>query len=205
MDPQTAYDQWAETYDAQPNPTRDLDAIVLAQEERAWSDLDVVEIGCGTGKNSAWLLPRVRSLVGLDVSEQMLAIAIEAVPDGTFLVADISEPWPLEDDSADLVVASLVLEHIEVLAPIMAEAARVLRRGGTLRISELHPDRQAGGSRAHFVDESGERVDIAAFVHPQAEVETAAAAAGFTSPVVSEPMGPEDDQARLIVYRFGLQ
>ena len=202
-DVRAAYDRWAETYDHDDNPTRDLDAAALRAEDLPWEELDVVELGCGTGKNSRWLLPRVRSLVGLDVSEHMLAVAIEHVPDGTFLLADVADPpWPVDDAAADVVLADLVLEHVADLGPVLGEAVRVLRPGGCLRISELHPDRQAAGGRARFVDEDGEQVEVAAFVHPRETVVAAAAAAGLVVERVDEPMGPGDDRPRLIVYRL---
>ena len=37
---------------------------------------NVLEIGCGTGKNTEWLIARADRLVGLDFSKNMLALAL---------------------------------------------------------------------------------------------------------------------------------
>ena len=50
-----AYDQWAETYDTDPNRTRELAGQVLRKIDLPVSGLEVVEIGCGTGRNTEWL------------------------------------------------------------------------------------------------------------------------------------------------------
>jgi hypothetical protein len=50
-----AYDQWARQYDNDHNTTRDLDARVLRDAPLRLDDRAVIELGCGTGKNTAWL------------------------------------------------------------------------------------------------------------------------------------------------------
>ena len=55
MSTQKLYDQWSATYDAVENPTRDLEKSAC---ETVLSDLAfsrVLELGGGTGKNTAWL------------------------------------------------------------------------------------------------------------------------------------------------------
>src|SRR5262245_18756872 len=77
-----AYDRWAATYDSDVNPTRDLDAEVLRRAGPPVEGRDVLEIGCGTGKNTRWLSERARSVVALDFSAGMVARARERVPAG---------------------------------------------------------------------------------------------------------------------------
>jgi ubiquinone/menaquinone biosynthesis C-methylase UbiE len=59
----------------------------------------------------------------------------------------------VDDASVDLVIGNLILEHVSNVAPIFAEAARVLRPGGVMYSCELHPYRQLRGGQAHFTDE----------------------------------------------------
>jgi len=66
----------------------------------------------------------------------------------TFAVADLTQPWPCEDQSIDLISCNLVLEHISDLSFIFAEGLRVLRDGGRFFVSELHPFRQYQGTQA---------------------------------------------------------
>lgn len=176
-----AYDAWSARYDADANATRDLDALVVRQARLPIAGRDVVELGAGTGKNSEWLAAGARSLVGLDFSPGMLALARERVqgPHVRFIEHDIRAPWPLDDGAADLVVGNLVLEHVEELLPVHREAARVLRPGGTLFLCELHPERQRRGGQAHFTDGAGAIVHVPAYRHTVAEYVNSGLAAGF--------------------------
>jgi ubiquinone/menaquinone biosynthesis C-methylase UbiE len=179
----SAYDQWAASYDEDLNATRDLDAAVLRRASIAISGSDVLELGCGTGKNTIWLAERAHSVIGLDLSEGMLARARARVPAThvRFVQHDVRAQWPVPDASVDVVVGNLVLEHVAELAPVYAEAARVLRLGGQLWLCELHPERQRTGSQAHFTDSAtGATIHVAAFRHTVSEYVNGGIAAGFT-------------------------
>src|SRR3982751_3661447 len=63
-----AYDRWSRQYDDDQNATRDLDALVLRQVSLHLAGARVLEVGCGTGKNSAWLVTQARELIALDFS-----------------------------------------------------------------------------------------------------------------------------------------
>ncbi len=108
------YDVWAATYDSVNNPTRDLDAVVLRTQPLPLSGARIIEIGCGTGKNTGWLAEHAQHFVAIDFSELMLEHARRRVTSDRvrFVRHDILDPWPVPDGSADLVVSNLVLEHI---------------------------------------------------------------------------------------------
>lgn len=81
-----------------------------------------------------------------------------------FSVADLTQKWPCEDQSYDLIVCNLVLEHIDDISCIFSEVFRVLEERGRFLINELHPFRQYEGKKARF--DKGEGVtEIPAFVH----------------------------------------
>jgi len=177
-----AYDRWARTYDTDANATRDLDAEVLRRSSLEIDGRDVLELGCGTGKNTVWLAERARRVIAMDFSPGMLEVARGRVPlDRVRLVQhDVRERWPVDDASADVVVANLIFEHLSNVAGVFAEAARVLRPGGVMYSCELHPYRQLRGGQAHFTDEwSGETVYAPAFQHTIAEYVNAAVASGL--------------------------
>ncbi len=162
-----AYDQWAATYDTNENATRDLDAIALRAQGFDLAGLDVIEFGCGTGKNTATLLEGApRSILALDLSEGMLSAARARLPDPRvrFVQHDITAPWPVAAACADLIVGDLVLEHVESLSVVFAQAGRALRSGGQLFVCEFHPYRQLRGAQARF-ESAGEEVKVPAFVH----------------------------------------
>jgi len=178
----TAYDVWADVYDSQSNATRDLDALILRGQDPSLFRGDVLEIGCGTGKNTEWLASRARSLLALDASEQMLKRARErpGVQHVQFLQQDLRERWPVPDASRDTITCNLVLEHIEDLSFVFSEARRVLKPGGFLFICELHPFRQLQGKQAHFVNpETGAVQTVRSYLHDVSDYLTAALGAGL--------------------------
>src|SRR5215212_9684010 len=129
-----AYDRWSRQYDDDQNATRDLDAFVLHQVPLHLAGARVLEVGCGTGKNSAWLVSQARELIALAFSPGMLDVARRRVRSSSarFVEHDITRPWPTDRRSIDVVVGNLVLEHVLDLVPVVQEAARVLRPGGQL-------------------------------------------------------------------------
>lgn len=183
----SAYDRWAPTYDTAPNRTRDLDAAVLRAHGPEVRGLTVLELGGGTGKNTVWLAERAETVLSLDLSPQMQAVARErvsalALPEErvTFGLHDLRQRWPVEDASVHVVLGTLVLEHVASLDAVFAEAARVLKPGGTVWVSELHPERQRRGGQAHFEDEeTGELVHVPAFRHTVSEYVNAAIGTGL--------------------------
>jgi len=179
---QNAYDLWSKTYDTDPNATRDLDARVLSDVFGAKRLGSVVEIGCGTGKNTQILSQLAKRVRALDFSAGMISQAKEKLshlPNITFAIADITRRWPCSSRSANLVVCNLVLEHVSDLAPVFNEARRVLDNGGLLFISELHPFRQYAGTVANF-RRGRKTTRIPAFAHHLSDFTETASHAGFT-------------------------
>jgi len=200
-----AYDAWAKQYDTDENATRELNAEVLRKQEFLRPDDNVLEIGCGTGLNTKWLAEKAGSVVATDFSEGMLekARARLSGTDVTLHNMDVTEPWPFDDRCFDCVLATLVLEHVKRLAPVFGEAHRVLRSGGVFYLSELHPDRQFGGTQANFEHEtSGEHVVVEAFSHPVSEFVNEGLNAGFSVREIWERYGAGDDLPRLLTILF---
>src|ERR687894_900398 len=112
-----SYDLWADTYDIDPNRTRELAGEVLRQCDLRLVGRDVLEIGCGTGRNTLWLGERAENVLALDISEGMLRQAKARVqsPRVRFLQHDIRSPWPSADGSADVVIAMRSEEHTSEL------------------------------------------------------------------------------------------
>ena len=91
-----AYDIWSETYDRDRNLTRDLDHEVTRATLAPFRFSSVLEIGCGTGKNTALLASIAAKVHALDFSDGMLAQAKNKVSSDNvmFTVADLTRPWP---------------------------------------------------------------------------------------------------------------
>jgi ubiquinone/menaquinone biosynthesis C-methylase UbiE len=155
-----AYNMWATQYDTNNNKTRDLEAVALRSCLSAIAFDNCLEVGCGTGKNTAWLVTRAKQVTAVDLSEEMLSIAAAKITSDKvqFKQADILSDWTFFTTPYDLVTFSLILEHIENLDPILKKASDVVARGGHIYIGELHPFKQYAGSKARFDTEEGTQV-----------------------------------------------
>jgi malonyl-CoA O-methyltransferase len=120
-----------------------------------------------------------------------------------FSVADLNTAWPVADSTINLISCNLVLEHIEHLSFIFAEAARVLVRDGQFFISELHPFRQYLGTQAHFHRDQ-ETHTIDAFVHNVTDFIDAAQNNNLRLEAIKEWQHEEDTgkPPRLISFLF---
>lgn len=200
-----AYDEWAEIYDTNENPTRDLNAQTIRRESLSLANKRILEIGCGTGLNTQYLAQNAGQVVGLDISEEMLEVARQRISDknARFMVGDITKAWDFKNRTFDLIVANLVLEHIEELSHVFREAYRVLNPGGTLYVAELHPYKQLDSSQAKYVSrKTGKEILVKAFIHSISEFVNEALHEGFVLRRMKEHKHNEDDTPRLLVLVF---
>ena len=157
MDTRKAYDDWSKQYDSNINKTRDLEAKALREILSEVDFNSCLEIGCGTGKNTEWLVTKAKRITAVDLSKEMLSKAREKINSDKvqFLQTDITKSWVFTKEKFDLVTFSLVLEHIENLDHIFNEAAKVLIPGGYIYIGELHPFKQYTGTKARYESNEG--------------------------------------------------
>ena len=167
MNTQQAYNSWSEQYDTNENKTRDLEAISLREHINGQAFENCLEIGCGTGKNTAWLITQAKKVLAVDLSEKMLSKAKQKIiaPNVTFVQADITQDWSFTNGNQfNLATFSLVLEHIEDLDAIFAKLNKVIQTNGIVYIGELHPFKQYNGSKARFETSEGVQV-VTCFNH----------------------------------------
>jgi len=205
MEVKQAYTDWSSTYDRDRNLTRDLDEQITRQTLNDRRCKSILEIGCGTGKNTAFLSQIGEQVQAIDFSAAMIEQARKknTFNNLMFIVADITQPWPVEDHWADLVTCNLVLEHVEDLGFVFGEAARVLIRGGNFFVSELHPFRQYEGVQARF-KRNDETIEIPAYVHHISDFLDAAARNNLALSGLKEWWHVEDENKppRLISFLF---
>jgi cytosine/adenosine deaminase-related metal-dependent hydrolase/ubiquinone/menaquinone biosynthesis C-methylase UbiE len=139
--PSDVFDTWAQVYDEQPNPLLMLEQRCLARMLPDVHGLDVLDTGCGTGRWLQFLAPRrPASLVGVDISPQMLQRASAKLGPVSTLRLGSCIALPVQNATADLVLASFVLSYIENVEAFARELHRVARPGATVYLSDVHPE-----------------------------------------------------------------
>ena len=115
--------------------------------------IDVLDLGCGTGRYFS-ALPRARTITGIDASEEMLEMA--RAPIGadritapvTLLHGDVFT-YPFDVGAFDLVYSIGVLaEHAPLNGAIVGRVHGLLRSGGRFAFSTVHPDSPSAGGTA---------------------------------------------------------
>ena len=137
MNIQQAYNQWSEIYDTNDNKTRDLEAKALRASILPDSKLDILEIGCGTGKNTEYLLTQANKLIGADFSTEMLSKAKQKITaqNVEFRQMDLRESWDFAENSFDLITSMSVVEHIPDDKGAIQKMWHLLKPGGVLLLS----------------------------------------------------------------------
>jgi ubiquinone/menaquinone biosynthesis C-methylase UbiE len=123
-------------------------------------DLDVLDVGAGTGRHAIRLAASGARVTAVDFSDEMLAKARQkpGAERVRWLVHDVAGPLPFGETSFDRVLSALVLEHIPVdeLAAFFRDLGRVARNDGLIVVTAMHPAMFLKGVSANFRDESGE-------------------------------------------------
>jgi SAM-dependent methyltransferase len=122
---------------------------------------DVLDAGCGEGHTTRLLARAGARMTGIDISERMLALAVEEerrVPLGIRYVRTTYTRLDMFDAAAfDAVVSFMALMDGPGFDQAMAEALRVLRPGGMLAFAITHPCFITRGAR-WLRDEQGAKV-----------------------------------------------
>ena len=156
----------------------------------------VLDAACGPGFYAAELVSRGALVTGFDNSPRMVEFCRQQAGGGEFRVHDLNDPidW-LPDASVDLVLCALAYEYADNRAGALREFRRVLKPGGALVLSKLHPTGdwlRHGGSYfdARIVEEwwGGElSMRVRFWMEPLEAVCAAIADAGFLIERLVEP------------------
>jgi SAM-dependent methyltransferase len=190
------YAAWSETYDVVPNPLIDVEEAILRPLLAELPAGDAIDVGCGTGRVTAILSELGHRVVGIDPSEEMLDRATAKGTPATFRSGSFDR-LPSEDASADLVTSMLALSHVADLEPAFREFARVLRPGGTVVTTDIHPIATAFGGAALFWRADGSRAATTNHTHWVSAYVRAITQAGLLIEQCLEPLVDEG-------YKVGL-
>ncbi|MFI9273455.1 class I SAM-dependent methyltransferase [Kitasatospora sp. NPDC052896] len=118
----------------------DLEQPALARMLPDVSGLDVLDLGCGDGTLTRRLAAAgARSVLGVDASTRMLALARARPAPRVRYLHDRAERLALPSAALDLVVSSLVLHYLADYPGLIQRVSDWLRPGGQLVFSVEHP------------------------------------------------------------------
>ncbi|KAJ4984560.1 hypothetical protein SVAN01_09961 [Stagonosporopsis vannaccii] len=232
---QEAYDQWASIYDTDGNMLQSIDDFELNTllppllhdvASSASANISVLDLGCGTGRNTArllrhaWPASKNIAVTGLDFSAGMLALAqtklspltSSAENKNISLRLQHCDPFPLPPSPPfapsllallpqHLLISTLVLEHIP-LPVFFGTLTALLAPGGLAVVTNMHPH-MGSCSQAGFVNAEGVKVRGESFVHELAQTVQAAREAGLEVVSVRERGVSEGDVETGIVGERG--
>lgn len=179
------YALWSETYD-QPLRLFPIEEPRMHEILGRLPPSSVLDAACGTGRYSDVLARRGHRVIGVDSSPDMLAKARPKVPQAEFREGDLAA-LPLEDESVDAAVCALALVHLAEIEGAVRELARVLRPGGRLVISDVHPFLILLGWQAQFRTADGGAGFMRLHPHLLSDYCAAALAAGLRVAACFEP------------------
>jgi SAM-dependent methyltransferase len=187
VDVRSGYGEWVATYEATVQDAMDIE-LLDGLREVDWVAVETAaDLGCGTGRTGAWLREHgVDAIDGVDLTPEMLDRARERGAHRRLIEADVTSTG-LESSAYDLVITSLVDEHLADLRPLYAEAARLATPAGTYVLVGYHPQFiMATGMPTHYDSASGEPIAIETHVHMISDHVSAARAAGWQLAEMSE-------------------
>lgn len=191
---QSGYDLWATVYDHDANPLLAIEEPVVRKAIGSVGGLEVLDIGCGTGRHALRMATEGARVTGVDFSGSMLEEARRKSGAGAvrFVVHDLHEPLPFEREF-DLAVCGLVLEHIRNLDAFYESVRGVLKKGGRAVFSLMHPVMFLRGTQARFTDPHSDRlIEVDSWPHSVSDLVMAGNRAGFQLLDISEHSPDEE-------------
>jgi ubiquinone/menaquinone biosynthesis C-methylase UbiE len=179
------YARWAERYD-RPNPAIAREQPIVHGMLAPLPAGRALDAACGTGRHAAHLHELGHQVVGVDATPAMLSLARKKVPGADFRLGKLEE-LPVQDGTVDL-------SHLDDLRPAITEFARVLKPGGQVIISDIHPQAMLTGAIAAFPGRDLSRgiPFVRSVVHQLGEYFAAFRAAGLSVADCLEPPVDED-------------
>jgi ubiquinone/menaquinone biosynthesis C-methylase UbiE len=141
---------WAESYDADLNPLLALERRVLQPHLDKLPNKRFVDIGCGTGRWLSFARAAGADVLGFDLTPEMLArAAVKRGLNGRLACAD-AQHLPVADATADVTLSSFCVSYVEDMPAMFAGLARIVKPGGRIIISDIHPSAASAGWKRTF-------------------------------------------------------
>ncbi|MGW1682339.1 class I SAM-dependent DNA methyltransferase [Saccharopolyspora sp. NPDC002376] len=180
VDVRTGYGEWVGKYEDTVEDVMDL-RLLERLREPDWSSVGrAADLGCGTGRTGQWLRGKgVPAIDGVDLTPEMLALAERRGAHDRLSEADVTDTG-LDEGAYDLVISSLVDEHLADLRPFYREAWRIAAPKAAFALVAFHPHFiMTSGMPTHYTNDAGESLAITTNVHLISDHVSAALAAGW--------------------------
>lgn len=123
-------DNWMEKY---------INEIEKVEDKKA------IDLGCGLGQDTKWLLDRGFDVLSCDISDIALEKLKELVPNSKTMQLNVKEKLPFDDNSIGLINANLSIHYFNMkdTMEIFNDIYRVLKPNG-LFIGRVNSDKNEG-------------------------------------------------------------
>jgi SAM-dependent methyltransferase len=180
VDVATGYDAWAPTYEQTVLDEMDLALLQRLRVPRWDRTRRAADLGCGTGRTAGWLRGHgIEHIDGVDLSPGMLALAHSRGAHTSLTQGDVRDTG-LAGGAYDLVISSLIDEHLPDLAPFYREARRLAAPGASFVLVSYHPQfLMVTGMPTHYTGASGAPLAISTHLHLFSDHVAAGVACGW--------------------------
>ena len=126
------WDNWSKRRSSVPVYDLWLDEYKDILEQN--KDKEILDLGCGIGADTLYLLERGYNVLSCDFSNEALKSIQHNIPNSKTLYLDMMKDFPVEDNTYSLIIADLSLHYFdnETTIHIMKEIKRILKKGGIL-------------------------------------------------------------------------
>ena len=185
-----AYADWSQTYDEPRNPVISTEEPIIREQLSALPTGRALDAACGTGRLTGVLADLGHDVVAVDASAEMLAKAKAKGIRAGFVQGELGK-LPFATGSVDLVTCTLALTHVTDLHGPILDLGRVVRPGGSLILSDMHPLAVATGAQAFFIRPDGTRGLARNHVHWHSAYVESFRGAGLAIDACIEPLVDE--------------
>jgi 2-polyprenyl-3-methyl-5-hydroxy-6-metoxy-1,4-benzoquinol methylase len=151
----------AASWDEKPQRVHLATAVASAIQEQIPLDdaMKALEFGCGTGLVSFHLIDQLRHVTAMDSARGMLDVLQQkaeaiGVANMKTQLNDSAVPT-LDPESFDLIYSSMVLHHIKLIKPVIAQLIAALKPGGFLALADLDAEDGCFHDRPEGVEHHG--------------------------------------------------
>lgn len=113
-----AYDNWLDDY----------------EEEIEKCETPIVDLGCGLGNNTFYLIEKGKEVLACDYSKVAIETIQKEIPKAKTKLFDMTQKFPMEDNFTEIVIADLCLHYFDkkITKDIIREIKRILKPNGIL-------------------------------------------------------------------------